>query len=349
VFDGTPQVFGSVKSGQAVSASWQLTAPVDAASTAAINATATYSQQGVAHWIGQSAPVQVTNPPPPSGTTAVSDLPFLSSTNGWGPVERDESVGGNNPNDGQPLRIDGTTYAKGLGTNSISDVKIYLGANCTSFTSTVGMDDEVGDGTVTFSVVGDGKTLAATGTITGRDPASQLSVNVTGVDTLDLIVGDAGDGNADDHGDWAQPTLTCYGPPAAATNGWGPVERDESVGGNQAHDGLPITLDKTVYAKGLGTNSVSDVTIFLGGACTTFTSVVGVDDEVGNQGSVTFSVLGDGKSLASTGTLHGGDPTQQLTADLTGVQTVDLRVGDAGDGNAWDHGDWAEPKITCTG
>jgi len=37
------------------------------------------------------------------------------------------------------------------------------------------------------------------------------------------------------------------------------------------------------------------------------------------------------------------------TTESAGVQSVDLRVGDAGDGNAWDHGDWAEPKITCTG
>jgi NPCBM/NEW2 domain-containing protein len=30
-----------------------------------------------------------------------------------------------------------------------------------------------------------------------------------GAQVLDLIVGDAGDGNGNDHGDWAIPTLTC--------------------------------------------------------------------------------------------------------------------------------------------
>lgn len=60
-------------------------------------------------------------------------------------------------------------------------------------------------------------------------------------------------------------------------------------------------------------------------------------------------MIGDGKTLATTDTIRGGDPAQTLTADLTAVQTLDLVVGDAGDGNAYDHGDWAMPKLTCAG
>jgi hypothetical protein len=36
-----------------------------------------------------------------------------------------------------------------------------------------------------------------------------------------------------------------------------------------------------------------------------------------------------------------------LRADVTGVQVLDLVVGDAGDGNGRDHGDWATPTVTC--
>ena len=210
--DAQAQVFGAVQPGQSVVATWALTAPTDAASTAAITATATYAQDGVAHWLTQSGKVQVVNPPAPTGVTDVAAMAFLSSTNGWGPVERNESVGGNNANDGNPMTINGTVYPKGLGTNSVSDVAVYLGGNCTRFTSTVGMDQEVGGGgTVTFSVIGDGKTLASTPTIRGGDPAQQITANVSGVQSLHLLVGDAGDGNGNDHGDWAMPTLTCAG------------------------------------------------------------------------------------------------------------------------------------------
>jgi len=211
-FDPTAQVFGVVKPGQSVVATWQLTAPTDAASAATLSVVATFAQHDVAHWLTGNGQLQVVNPPAPTGVKDVSDLPFLSSTNGWGPVERNESVGGSNPNDGNPLTIHGTVYPKGLGTNSISDVAVYLGGNCSKFTSTVGMDSEVGgSGTVTFSVIGDGKTLASTPTVRGGDPAQQITADVNGVQTLHLVVGDAGDGNGDDHGDWAMPTLTCSG------------------------------------------------------------------------------------------------------------------------------------------
>ncbi len=211
VVDSSAQVFGVVQPGHSVTATWALTAPTDAASTATLTAVATFAQHDVAHWLTGNGQLQVVNPPAPTGVISVADLPFLSSTNGWGPVERNQSVGGSNAGDGNPLTIHGTVYAKGLGTNSVSDIAIYLGGNCSTFTSTVGMDSEVGDGTVTFSVIGDGKTLATTPTVRGGDPAQQITVAVSGVQTLHLVVGDAGDGNGDDHGDWAMPTLTCSG------------------------------------------------------------------------------------------------------------------------------------------
>ena len=141
---------------------------------------------------------------------AVSDLPFLSATNGWGPVERDTSNGEQAAGDGKPITIAGQVYAKGLGTNSISDVQIYLGGQCTRFTAAVGVDDEQnGAGTVTFSVLADGKTLVTTPVIHGHQAAAPIDVDVTGAQVLELVVGDGGDGNGSDHGDWAQPTLTC--------------------------------------------------------------------------------------------------------------------------------------------
>ena len=114
--------------------------------------------------------------------------------------------------DGHPITINGTVYAKGLGTNSPSDVAVYLGGTCSEFTATVGVDDENGNaGTVTFSVVLDGKVLTTTSTITGSSPAVSIDVPVTGGQVLDLVVGDAGDGNGNDHGDWANPVVTCAG------------------------------------------------------------------------------------------------------------------------------------------
>jgi hypothetical protein len=92
----------------------------------------------------------------------------------------------------------------------VSEVEIYLGGKCSRFTATVGVDDETGgSGTVTFAVAADGKTLVTTPTIKGKAAAVPIDVDVSGAQVLDLMVGDAGDGNGNDHGDWTVPRLTC--------------------------------------------------------------------------------------------------------------------------------------------
>jgi beta-galactosidase len=126
----------------------------------------------------------------------VSDIPF-TSTNGWGPVERDTSNGENAAGDGRTITLNGTTFAKGLGVHAVGDVSIYLGGNCSRFTATAGVDDETGSaGSVTFSVVADGATLAATPTLTGSSASAVVDVDLAGVQQLDLVIGDGGDGIA---------------------------------------------------------------------------------------------------------------------------------------------------------
>lgn len=81
-------------------------------------------------------------PPPLTGTPYVSDVPFVSETNGWGPVERDGSVNESDGGDGNPLTIGGVVYAKGLGTHAPAEVTVYLGGRCRAFTASAGLDDE---------------------------------------------------------------------------------------------------------------------------------------------------------------------------------------------------------------
>ncbi|WP_425953751.1 beta-galactosidase [Xylanimonas sp. McL0601] len=201
----------TVKPGKSATFTWKVTPPSGTLPRAsALKTTVDYVQRGDATSSGDERIVDTVPPTPPAGTNAVSDLTFMYASNGWGPVERDTSVGENAAGDGRTITINGVTFGKGLGTNSVSDVRIYLGGKCTSFTAKVGVDDETnGAGTVTFSVVADGTALVTTPTIRGKQAASSVSASVAGAQVLDLIVGDGGDGNGNDHGDWAVPTLTC--------------------------------------------------------------------------------------------------------------------------------------------
>ncbi|RZS31206.1 alpha-glucosidase (family GH31 glycosyl hydrolase) [Herbihabitans rhizosphaerae] len=149
-------------------------------------------------------------PPAPKGEAFVSDLEWISTTNGWGPVERDKSNNESAGGDGNPLTLNGVTYAKGLGGHAVSAVKANLGGVCTRFTAKVGVDDEMADrGSVVFRVVVDGVEKYVSPVLTGNSATATVDVDVTGGKTMDLHIGDGGNGVGSDHGDWAEAKLTC--------------------------------------------------------------------------------------------------------------------------------------------
>jgi alpha-galactosidase len=124
--------------------------------------------------------------------------------------------------------------------------------------------------------------------------------------------------------------------------GWGEAHANKSVDGN------PLSVGGKRYEHGVGTHAVSTLRIGLGGKAERFTATVGVDDEIGKQGSVTFKISGDGKVLWESGVLRGGDPGKEVSVELRGVKTLILSAGDAGDGMNYDHADWADAKIVMT-
>lgn len=133
-----------------------------------------------------------------------------------------------------------------------------------------------------------------------------------------------------------------------AVNGWGPVEKDLSNGEAAAGDGRTLTIAGTSYDKGLGVHANSQVRVYLGGGCTRFTAVAGVDDEVGDGGSVSFRVVADGRTLAATPVVSGSDGGTNLDVDVTGARWLDLLVDGGGDVSS-DHADWANAQLTCAG
>ncbi|MDH6123950.1 NPCBM/NEW2 domain-containing protein [Kitasatospora sp. GP82] len=148
--------------------------------------------------------------PPPSGMNRLSDLPWSSAVNGWGPVERDRSNGEQQAGDGRTISIRGAAYAKGLGTHAQSEVDYYLGGGCQHLGVDVGVDDETnGNGSVDFRIYRDTTLVADSGLRTGKDPAVHLDADLTGGYELRLVVTDGGDGIDYDHADWATPTLGC--------------------------------------------------------------------------------------------------------------------------------------------
>nr|WP_209649058.1 NPCBM/NEW2 domain-containing protein [Kibdelosporangium banguiense] len=136
--------------------------------------------------------------------------------------------------------------------------------------------------------------------------------------------------------------------PALSSNAWGPVEKDRSNGEQGANDGRTLTIGGITYNKGIGVHARSEVRYYLGGKCTQFTATVGIDDESGDNGSVTMEVWAAGTQLANSGLLRGTDGPKVLLADVTGQSYVHLAVLPTQDGINYDHADWANATVTCS-
>ncbi|HWO67065.1 MAG TPA: NPCBM/NEW2 domain-containing protein [Umezawaea sp.] len=132
-----------------------------------------------------------------------------------------------------------------------------------------------------------------------------------------------------------------------AASAYGPVEIDRSNGERAAGDGRTLTIGGTTYARGIGVHARSEVRYYLGGRCTSFQAWVGLDDETGDNGSVTMEVWAGGGQIATSGVVRGTDGAKRITANVTGQQYVHLAVLPTVDGARYDHADWADATVTC--
>ncbi|WP_461071835.1 NPCBM/NEW2 domain-containing protein [Spirosoma horti] len=159
------------------------------------------------------ATAATTNPTTPSTGTAIylSDLNWVTASNGHGPVEKDRSNGESAAGDGGTIKLNGVTYAKGLGVHAPSEITYNLNGQYAHFLTDMGIDDEMtngGCGTVNFQVYVDNVLVYDSGTMTPASATKSIDLNVTGKQTLKLVVTNGGDNVTCDHADWAGARLT---------------------------------------------------------------------------------------------------------------------------------------------
>jgi hypothetical protein len=172
---------------------------LDGASVSSVSLT---SRQGVV-LVGSTSPVTTTS-------RYLSDLAPIYSVNGWQMARINQSVGGN------PLKVNGTTYAHGLGVHAYSENRWNLNGTCSTLTAAMGLDDEApaGAGSIDFQVWGDGHLLYDSGFMKTGTPVRSLNLNVTGIREISL---DVTNGiwmaplstTYGDNGDWLNPVIVC--------------------------------------------------------------------------------------------------------------------------------------------
>ncbi|MBM3474540.1 MAG: hypothetical protein FJX75_14850 [Armatimonadetes bacterium] len=114
---------------------------------------------------------------------------------------------------------------------------------------------------------------------------------------------------------------------------------------NGRPDGRPLQIADTKFAHGLLCHAVSKVVVQLPSPGRTFRATVGVDTNAGG-GSIVFSAkVGSAEAFRSE-VMHCGEPGVPVEVDLAGAREFTIEAGDAGDGIACDHADWAEARVT---
>ena len=116
---------------------------------------------------------------------------------------------------GTPLKIGQTSFAHGLGTHSVSLIRIYSPEPISRFQAWVGVDNNYNssesDGAVTFAVSGvvSGKEeeFFHSGVLQVREEPQRVDFDAKGAQLLELHVGDGGNGPYFDHADWADAKI----------------------------------------------------------------------------------------------------------------------------------------------
>lgn len=149
----------------------------------------------------------------------LDQLDISVATQGYGVPKKNRSV------ENKTLTIAGQKFERGFGTHAESSLVILLKGKATSFSAKVGLDDEVAghEPAVEFVIYGDGKKLWSSGVMHLGDSARTCHVALNGIQKMELVVTDGGNGNYYDHADWVDAkfetkdsaTLSTFNPVAA--------------------------------------------------------------------------------------------------------------------------------------
>lgn len=150
----------------------------------------------------------------PTNETFLSNIAPTSSVNGYGPIEIDQSNGGFNLNDGNPLKINNVVYSKGIGVHAYSEIIYNVNPNTYRFLqTTIGLDDEMGEGscgTAVYKIYKDNILAYQSPLIATTSAAIPIELNVANTSQVKLTLESAGSNACGIHADWANAKLKKY-------------------------------------------------------------------------------------------------------------------------------------------
>jgi alpha-galactosidase len=122
----------------------------------------------------------------------------------------------------------------------------------------------------------------------------------------------------------------------------------ESPKARRSVTGAQLSIAGKTFDRGVGTHTDGWMGIACSGDAIAFRAVVGIDDAVGRHGwgAARFRLVGDGREIADSGVVRGGEPGRMITADLTGIQMLELLCEAPHGSTHHGHADWCDACIT---
>ena len=154
-----------------------------------------------------------------NGTTCsahqyVSDLKFVSATNGLGPIEIDKTVGSSGDGDGSSIVLKGVSYPKGIGVAPNSEIIYNIPTGqFYKFKAKIGISDEVAGctntGGVVFKVYGNSTLLYTSPTVYRNTALQEVNVSIFSYSSIKLVVEPVGVNTTCNKAVWADAQFMC--------------------------------------------------------------------------------------------------------------------------------------------
>jgi hypothetical protein len=127
--------------------------------------------------------------------------------------------------------------------------------------------------------------------------------------------------------------------PFSAAQAWGEPQFGQSV------DNKTVAVGGAVYERVFGVHAKSSLRYRLGKEYSRLEIGAALPDYLDGKGSVEFEIYGDGKPLWKSARMRSEEPVAKTSVPMLGVEVLELRVDDGGDGMDFDHACWLEPRL----
>ncbi|CAN1501525.1 Fibronectin type III [Spirosomataceae bacterium] len=150
-----------------------------------------------------------------TANTYLSDLKFVSASNGLGPIELNKTNGNSGDGDGAAIILKGQSYVKGIGVANNAEIKYQIpSGQFYKFRSFIGISDDVSNtcdntGGLIFKVYGNETLLYTSPTIYRNTALQEVNVNIFAYSSIRLKVEPVGSNMTCNRAVWADARLLC--------------------------------------------------------------------------------------------------------------------------------------------